>query len=142
MAHIYVDLERDADGYPPYDSEELHASRVRDDLWRLEASPAFCYGIAAGDLLRVAPRRDGRLWAVEVVQSGDGWCARVIPLDGAAPDAAVAALDALGCPHRVTELGMVVVEGGPDVDAAAVLKALEQGRQRGVWDFDLGVAPD
>lgn len=142
VQHIYVRLTRDAGGYPPFDAEELDASQVGADTWRIELAPVFLVGIARGDVVRVSKMDDGTLWATEVVSTAGSWCARVIPLGGQQAHPVVQEFLALGCAARDTPYGLVVIEPPAAVDVDEVQRALEAGRAAGRWDFDLGVIPE
>lgn len=141
--HVYVAVERDEDGYPPVDAEELDAVAVGVDQFELLSAPAFAYGIAPGDILRAAEGQDGSLWATEVVRSSAAWLARVIPREGR-PTAPVAEEFArLGCATRSTRFALVTVVVPPSVPAAKILRRLYEGQDDSQeWYFDLGVAPD
>ena len=142
MHHLSVRLARDAQGYPPFDSEELDVTPVGNGTWRIEAAPVFLYGVARGDILRAAAADDGSMWATEVVSTAGNWCARVIPLDGRDSQPIVDEFRALGCAARDTPYGLVVIEPPATVAVSAVKSALEAGRAARVWDFDLGVMPE
>ena len=85
VPHVYVSLERDEDGYPLFDVEEIDAIRVDGDRYRIEGIPVFVYGPARGDVVKVVRvRRDERLWISEVTAPSGRWTARVVPLAGQA----------------------------------------------------------
>lgn len=141
--HVYVSLERDEDGYPPVDAEELDAIEVGIEQFELVSAPAFAYGIAPGDVLRAVERPDGCLWAVEVVRSSENWLARVIPSAGRPAAPAAAEFASLGCETRETGFGLVTVVVPPAVPAVRILCRLYEGQDgSGEWHFDVGVAPD
>lgn len=140
--HVHVALDRDEDGYPPFDTEELDAVAVGGDEYRITGAPAFVYGIAPGDVVRaVRADVDERLWVVAVVRSADSWVARVVPRgDGRLVDVARRFQD-LGCDARPTPFGLATVVVPPDVPAPDVLGLLREGEDAGRWYFDLGVGP-
>src|SRR5688500_15841993 len=108
MRHVHVSLERDEDGYPPFDVEEIDATELGRDRFRIEGIPVFVYGMARGDVVRVerAPG-DDRLWVTEVVTSGDHWTSRVLPADETALQRVAQQFVALGCHAHATPFGMV-----------------------------------
>lgn len=50
-------LERDEDGWPPAESEGLWAELVESDLYRLDNTPWFVRGVAAGDVVQAHQTR-------------------------------------------------------------------------------------
>lgn len=140
--HVYVALQRDADGYPPFDTEELDAIQLEDHLTaRLLATPAFVYGLARGDLVQTKPDAEGRLWVTSVIKDAGHWCARVITFGETDADTVICRFNDLGCIADGPRHGLICIDVPPTVEADAVLAALHGGRDTGAWDFDLGVAP-
>lgn len=142
MAHIWIGLERDADGYPPYAQEQLHVEQLGEDLVELSSTPVFAPGLAVGDVLRTRAASDGESWATDVVRQGDHWCSRVVPLNGYPAERAVEVFNSMGCAAHKTQFGLVTVDVAVHVEAGHVLNELRAGRDDGDWDFDLGVDPE
>lgn len=141
-AHLLVALERDEDGYPPYDTEELDAVAVGAEQYQVTGAPAFVHGIAPGDVVRaVRAESDDQLWVVSVVRSGDRWLARVVPRGEAGLADVVRRFEDLGCDARPTPFGLVTVVVPPDVPPRELLGVLRDGQDAGRRYFDLGVAP-
>jgi hypothetical protein len=143
MSHVYVELQRDKDGYPPYEQEEIDAAPLGSGRFRIDGIPVFAYGLAKGDVVqgvRVAGE-DDRVWVSEVLEPGGHWTARVLPADAAALDQTADRFSRIGCDAHSTPFGLVAVDVPPKTPADAVMKVLEEGRSSGEWDFDLGVAP-
>ncbi len=142
MKHIYVSLERDETGYPPYEMEELDATELGRGQFRIEGIPVFVYGIARGDVVRAerAPG-DDRLWVTEVVSNSDHWTSRVVPVDKTTFDQVARQFVALGCDAHTTPYGMVAVDVPGSVPAERVMTVLKQGQDAGTWFYDLGVVP-
>jgi hypothetical protein len=138
MSHVYVELQRDKDGYPPYEQEEIDAAPLGSGRFRIDGIPVFAYGLAKGDVVqgvRVAGEDD------RVLEPGGHWTARVLPADAAALDQTADRFSRIGCDAHSTPFGLVAVDVPPKTPADAVMKVLEEGRSSGEWDFDLGVAP-
>jgi hypothetical protein len=96
--HLYVALERDEDGYPPFEVEELDATPVSENSYRIDAIPAFAYGLAPGDVVRAThPPDDDRLWVVEVLRASENWVARVMHRSGTEAADVVQRFESLGC---------------------------------------------
>jgi predicted RNA-binding protein with TRAM domain len=143
MSHVYVELQRDEDGYPPYEVEQIDAAALGSGRFRIDGIPVFVYGLAKGDVVqgvRVAGE-DDRVWVSEVLETSGHWTARVLPADAAMLDKTADRFTRIGCQAHSTPFGLVAVDVPPKTSADAVLKVLEEGRRSGEWTFDLGVAP-
>ena len=140
--HMLVPLDRDENGYPPYETEEVDVTPAGEGLWQVERSPVFAYGFAVGDVLSGEVSASGELWATAVVSSAGNWCARVLPVGGGDLASVVAAFEQSGCAARATRFGLVVVEPPTALTPAAVLELLQRGADESRWHFDLGVAPE
>lgn len=142
MQHVYVALERDESGYPPFEAEEIDATEVGRGRFRIEGIPVFVVGMARGDVVRVKRRRgDDRLWVTAIVSNSGHWTSRVVPVDRTALDRVARQFVALGCDAHATPFGMVAVDVPASVPAAAVMQVLRQGQDAGAWHYDLGVVP-
>jgi len=144
MLHIYVKLERDEDGYPPYEVEELDALELDEGMCRIVGIPVFARGLAVDDVVAVTRlETDGTLWATTVEAPSGHWTARVVPWIAGPADAAtvVATFLRAGCRAHATPFGPVAVDVPPTVPANRVMDLLEGGRIHGDWDFDIGVGP-
>jgi hypothetical protein len=140
--HVYVSLERDEDGYPPFDSEELDAVDLGGGRFRLAAAPAFAYGLAPGDIVRAEMTSgDRRAWAVEVIHPSDNWLARIMPRAGCDAADVVEQFRSIGCDARVTPYRLITVLVPAGVTVSSVMKRLQDGQETNSWYFDLGVAP-
>ncbi|MFC8519584.1 DUF4265 domain-containing protein [Streptomyces sp. NPDC057257] len=143
MTHVYVSLERDEDGYPPFDEEEIDATEMGGGRFRIEGVPVFVYGLAVGDVVKVARvHGDDRLWVTEVVEQAGHWTSRVVPKDPAALDDVASLFQELGCRAHATPFGLVAVDVPASAPAGPVLALLDQGAAAGRWHFDLGVGPE
>ncbi|MFJ9553938.1 DUF4265 domain-containing protein [Nocardiopsis sp. NPDC101807] len=93
----------DGEGRPPADVESLWAADLGKGTVRLENTPWFVRGVAAGDVIRVQPDDDGVLWAGETVQPSHNCTIRLIVLkdDGSA----AARLSVLKVFHRLGTTG-------------------------------------
>ena len=143
MVHVYVELQRDEDGYPPYEVEEIDAVPLGKSRFRIEAIPVFVYGLAKDDVVKGVrvTGEDERIWVSTVLESGGHWTARVLPWDDSTLDQTADRFTKVGCHAYATSFGLVAVDVPPKTSAEAVMKVLEDGRRSGEWDFDLGIAP-
>ncbi|GAA2739201.1 hypothetical protein GCM10009867_34300 [Pedococcus aerophilus] len=139
--HVFVALEEDEDGYPPYEAEELDAVMRPDGACTIVGTPVFTSGLAVEDIVSVVEVEDGQWWVTDVLlESGHG-VVRVVPLGETSFDVVVEALARLGCRAHETSFGLVAADVPPEVDAPSLLALLAAGREDGRWDFDLGVEP-
>lgn len=141
MAHVWISLPQDEDGYPPFEQEQLHTTEVGTDQHRLDATPAFAYGLAVGDILGTQTMPNGEVWTTHVVEQGDHWCSRVVPLNGTEPQDILDVMAHLGGTPQWTDFHLAAVDFDPSVDVDHALAALQGGRESGQWDYDLGVDP-
>jgi hypothetical protein len=140
--HVYVSLEQDDDGYPPYEAEEIDATSLGSGRFRVDGIPVFTYGLSKGDVVQVARVvGDDRLWVSQLAEPGGHWTARVLPADAQALETTAQEFQDLGCTAHATPFGLVAVDVTPEVTVSTVMATLQDGKSRGVWDFDLGVAP-
>jgi predicted RNA-binding protein with TRAM domain len=144
MSHVYVELTRDEDGYPPFEIEEIDAAPLGSGRFRIDGIPVFVYGLAKGDVVKGVrvTGEDERIWVSEVLEPGGHWVARVLPADKSALDRTADRFTDIGCHANSTPFGLVAVDVPPKTSADAVMKVLEDGRSAGEWDFDLGVLPN
>jgi hypothetical protein len=141
--HVYVKLQQDADGYPPFEAEEIAASSLDNGRCRIDGIPVFVDGLACGDVVEVVHvQGDTRIWATQVLESGGHWTVRVLPWKPEALHSVAHHFMRLGCKANATQFGLVAVDVPPNVPARRIMSALEHGKVAGEWDFDLGVSPD
>lgn len=84
MVHIFVALEKDERGYPPFHTEEIDACIVSPDVVRIEGIPVFVRGMARGDLVKVkrvaGQSGEVQLWATGTEFASAHWTTRVLPV--------------------------------------------------------------
>lgn len=139
---LHVKLRQDGSGYPPFAAEEVEATEVGDHLYRLETAPSFAFGLATGDVVRVA-HYGADMWIEEIVEPSGHSTVRVVSLGSNSVDAPKKALEDLGCSTFKSLIdGMIVVDVPPTVDFDLVRSYLVAGREESVWDFSVGVRGD
>jgi hypothetical protein len=139
-------LERDEDGWPPAESEGLWAeNRSRaSDLYRLDNTPWFVRGVAAGDVVQAHPDTDGVLWFVQVRERGGRMTVRVIPRhDGSLDGNRQRVLDmflplGVGAEGMSSPVNMVALDIGPDAPLSSVKSLLASGESDGRWYVEEG----
>ena len=142
--HVYVSLERDDDGYPPFEVEELDAVRESPGRCRNLGAPVFAYGLAPGDVVNVVKvmGEGDQLWVTEVLEPSDNWLARVSTHGECTDEDAVSVFRSLGCDAHATPYSLVTVVVPASVKPELVLQTLRDGQDRDHhWYFDLGVGP-
>lgn len=135
-------LQRNEDGWPPAASEGLWAVQVAGDLYRLDNTPWFAFGVAADDLVEAQADADGVLWFVQVRERAGHVVVRVIPRDDGplAGDlrAVVDLFDPLGvgAEGMSTPVNMVALDIRPDAPLALVKALLLSGEADGRWYYE------
>ncbi len=79
LVRIRFALDRDADGWPPAESEGLWAEPIDGGGFRLDNTPWFVRGVAARDVVDAEPDGDGVLWFQRVRERGGRIVVRIIP---------------------------------------------------------------
>ncbi len=144
--HIYFSLTKDADGYPPYSSEEVDAESLGNGIYRVSGVPVFVYGVGPGDTVRCDLSPSQKPTVVEVLANAGHWVSRVIPFGAAARtpeelERLAVRFRSLGCKCYVSPFGMLAISVAPQAPVAPILSLLESGRNSRKWDFDFGVSP-
>jgi hypothetical protein len=129
-------------GWPPAESEGLWAEPLGGNRFRIDNTPWFVLDLAAEDVVEALADSDGVLWATRRLHHGGRLTVRVIPFrDGPLRGSLQAVLDAFAA-LGVTGEGaapayqMVALDIASDVDLAAVVGKLRQGRDDGSWEYE------
>ena len=139
---LFVDVERDEDGYPPADHEHLAAQKVGPSRYRLLEAPAFVQALAVGDIV-ATNKVGGRHWITHVVEESDRWLVQLIAFRKKIDDAEVVKIfQKLGCNTMLTNFGIITIDGGPEVPIDPVLDELRRGFEAGLWDYQTSVLPE
>lgn len=121
------------------DSETLWASPLGDDdLYRLENSPFFAYGVSWQDVIEARPSEDQRLEYIRCVGKSGNRTVRVIFEEFRAKDEPariiLTRVAALGCSYEGMQPRLVSVNVPPGVNLQAVIEFLS--RQSGIqWEY-------
>jgi hypothetical protein len=148
LVRVRFHLDRDADGWPPADSEGLWARPSGAGTYVLENCPWFVRGVAAGDEVAAVADGDGVLWATERVRWGGRQTIRVIPFrDGPLEGDLQRVLDEVAeCGATGEGLGeripIVALDLGPETDLATLKAVLRHGDEWGWWEFEEGCVTD
>jgi hypothetical protein len=144
---VIFELPQDDDGWPPAGSEGLWAVPVTPDVVRLDNTPFFVRGVAAGDLIRVRRNDDGQLQADERLQWSGHCTIRIIvfrdgPLSGS-PQRILDMFTPLGVTGEgIEQFSLVALDIPPDADIAAVKRLLREGERDGSWEYEEGCISD
>ena len=136
------------EGWLPYDTESMWASRLSDDTARLENVAFLQDGVAQGDVGRFRNDADGTFWATDRVRASGHCVVRVLPLPtgplGPSASAVHAAFAPFGLGGEVfsEELPLVAFDVPADADFAAIQQVLADGATQGWWHFEVGSGTD
>lgn len=144
LVRVRFQIVRDGSGWPPAESEGLWAQRVGASTFRLDNTPWFVNGVAAGDEVEAVSDAEGNWWFSGLVSRGDRMVVRVIPRrDGPLEGDRMRVVEifhALGVSAEQMEspVSMVALDIGPEADHGRVKRLLSQGEADGRWYFDEG----
>jgi hypothetical protein len=136
------------DGWPPARTERLWAVRVDDDHARLDNTPFFARGFAAGDVVLIAADDEGVHWVKRAVEYSGNCTIRIIPFGGGRRvEARQAVLDAFAplgvAGEGIEQFGLVALTVPSTADIPTVKRLLIQGADEGRWDYEEGsVTPE
>ncbi len=137
-------LDRDDDGWPPAETEGLWAVPLDGQLYRVDNTPWFVRGVAAGDVVEARSDPQGVLWFGAVKQPGGRLVIRIIPRsDGPLGGDRQAVLDhfaTLGVTGEgiSSPVSMVALDVGPSSPLSALKSLLSQGEADGRWYYEEG----
>jgi hypothetical protein len=127
FAKVRVDLEPDAEGYPPVGAETIWTTPCQEpDIYRVDSIPVFAHDLAVGDMIRVRREGDESIFD-EVVASGGHSTVWIIVEDDRMDDHAWRTelrefLRGMGCESEWDDVhGIIAV----DVPANASIDAIE-----------------
>jgi len=136
------------DGWPPARTERVWAVRVDDEHARLDNTPFFARGFAAGDVVLVAADDEGVRWVKRAVEYSGNCTIRIIPAEGGhRVEERQAVLDAfapLGVDGEgIERFGLVALNVPSTADVPAVKRLVIQGADEGRWHYEEGcVTPE
>ncbi|MGP3917313.1 DUF4265 domain-containing protein [Nonomuraea sp. 10N515B] len=130
------------EGWLPYDTEGLWATRLSRDTARVANVPFLQDGVAEGDVVRFITDDDGLHWACERVEASGNCAVRVLPvLDGPLGRSAQAVHEqlarfGLSGESFGSELPLVAFTVPADADLGQIKALLTRGRREGRWHFE------
>ncbi|MDG4798188.1 DUF4265 domain-containing protein [Micromonospora sp. WMMD1082] len=132
------------EGWLPFDTEGLWATRVGEDLARVRNVPFLQDGVAEDDVVRFVTDADGLHWSVEQVQASGNCTVRVLPNPdgplGRSAQAVHAEFTAFNLGGEVfsEQLPLVAFNIPADADLTAIKMLLERGQNNDWWHYEVG----
>lgn len=124
LVKVFVKLEKDEEGYPPVDWEELWAASLGDCRYRIDNIPFYAVGISSGDSV-IAASRDNKLVVTEVVGTEGHSTVRVVVHDKSMTEHIRGELKIAGCATELSNVpGFFSVDVPPQVDYPAIARLL------------------
>lgn len=136
------------EGWLPYDTEGLWATRLDDRLARIRNVPFLQDGVAQGDIIRFEVDDQGALWSRERIEASGNCVIRVLPIPTGPLGRSAEAVHAefsrfrLGGEVFSAELPLVAFDVPADANFAEIKAMLERGRNEGWWHFEVGSATE
>jgi hypothetical protein len=137
-------LERDAEGWPPVESEGVWATPCGEGQYELDNAPWFVRGVAFGDRVRAEPDEDGVLWVQEQLSWSGRYTVRVIPLgDEPAPEQIQMIVDAFSplgaeCEGALPAFTLFALDIPLTARLAEIKALLADGEAEGRWGYEEG----
>ncbi len=129
-------LQKDPDGYPPFERENLWAQPLEEQSLRVESIPYYVRGIAKGDVIEVR-QQGARRFAKRLLKASGNSTLRVwidAPLEVAELRER---LTAMGCEvDNDHDPALLAIHVPVKLDYAAVLAILSEGAEQGRWDYE------
>ena len=134
---ILFRLNKDSDGYPPFEVEGLWAKRESDGRLVLDSIPFYAVGVGPGDEISIVASADGNLWFESLIKSSGVSVFRIHAKDDATVLRVRSKLLDLGCPSEVdAQMGIVAFEVPADKEINSVLEFLMSGQEKEEFDFE------
>ena len=136
VVKIAIKLQRDEDGYPPVDWEDLWAVRVGNGTFQIDNVPFYASGISSGDLVSAA-LREGKLVFSELVEPKGHSTIRVIVYAENSTQRIRDELKELGCATELSNIDdFFSVDVPPEVNYFRVKSLLAGRADAGDLDYE------
>jgi len=136
LVKVFVRLDRDEDGYPPVDWEELWAADLGHGAYRVDNIPFYAQLLSHGDTVAVE-ERDGRLVVVGVTAVEGHSTVRVVAHDETITPKLRAELRSIGCPSELSNIpSFFAVDVPPEVNYSVVAKLIASYADSGAIDYE------
>ncbi|MGW1410703.1 DUF4265 domain-containing protein [Streptomyces sp. NPDC002403] len=136
------------DGWLPYDTEGLWATRLSSDTARVASAPFLQDGVAEGEIVRFVTDADGLHWAKERVEASGNCTIRVLPVPsgplGRSAQAVHERFASFGLGGEVfsEEFPLVAFTVLADADLGRIKALLVRGQEDGWWHYEHGCVTD
>jgi hypothetical protein len=133
-------MDRDEDGYPPFEVESLWAT-CRDDGYELDNIPFYAKGVALCDIVSAEAADDGALVFDRVVKRGGHSTYRIWLLQDRSSEAVQRAADFLvghGLSVEGDIPGLLAIDVPPTVSLEGAEAVLFEGVDSGLWRLQDG----
>ncbi|WP_328400777.1 DUF4265 domain-containing protein [Streptomyces sp. NBC_00390] len=136
------------DGWPPYDTEGLWATRLSEDTARVANVPFLQDGVAEGEIVRFVTGADGLYWAVERVEASGNCTIRVLPVPSGPLGRSAEAVHeklapfGLGGESFSKDFPLVALTVPADADLGGIKALLIRGQEEGWWRFETACVTD
>jgi hypothetical protein len=130
------------EGWLPYDTEGLWATRLSEDTAHVANVPFLQDGVAEGDVVRFVTDDEGLHWACERVEASGNCTIRVLPVPGGPLERSAQAVHeqlapfGLGGESFSSELPLVAFTVSAGADLGQVKALLTRGQRDGWWHFE------
>ncbi|WP_406700127.1 DUF4265 domain-containing protein [Singulisphaera sp. Ch08] len=137
LIRVVMELVRDDEGYPPFDSERVWAKEARDGGYLIDNIPFFASQATYGDVIDVE-YRDGEAYFLRTREWSKNSLLRVIFFDNQDPSPLRSELSRLGCETELSEINttLLAINVPPNIDMGSVRGLLEDGSRKGLWDYE------
>ena len=135
-AKVHFAVLQDEDGYPPYSTESVWATRSEGGLYRIDNIPFFAREATMGDCVSV-DERNGELWFVDVVKASGDSLLRVVIFDESRTKDVRKELSDLRCRQEFFATHQLIAVSVPEtVDLEDVMTLLRSYSDDEVLDYE------
>jgi hypothetical protein len=129
-------LERDENGYPPFDQESVWAYDLGNGEYEIGNIPFYAQLLSCGHVVS-ARLYNGELWAESLVRASGNSTARVFVKARNDVPPLRQRLRELGCSSELDNTGrLVAINVPPQVAFAIVQAVLREGEAQGRWGYE------
>lgn len=137
---IVFELERDEDGYPPFESEAVWAVALPTGNYRIDNIPFYAYDLALGDVVKATEDPTNRLLRFDAIMevSSNNTIRMAIPEPGRMK-AVQDELRKMGCESEVIGVEGLISVNIPGERLVEAIAFVEQGADADIWGWEEGV---
>lgn len=136
---ILFKLNKDEDGYPPFDYERIWAKRLTGDLWELDNVPFFVTDVSNRDTISIEKDEDGDLIFKKLEKSGGHSTIRIYFNDEKFIKEVREEIKKMGCSSEGSNIkSLVAIDIPKDCNISNIRDFLEKIQTQGIIDIDDG----